>query len=111
MPGSQQVLQELAERYEVFVGTAAMEYPASFTPKFCWLAEHFPFIKPSHIVFCGDKSILSSDFLIDDNARHFSHFCGQGVLFTAPHNANVSGYPRVDNWEDVRQMFLRDFCQ
>lgn len=106
MSGSQQVMQELVERYEVFIGTAAMEFPGSFTPKFHWLSTHFPFIDAEYIVFCGDKSILASDFLIDDSARNFKRFRGQGILFSAPHNTKINEYPRVDNWDQIRRMFL-----
>lgn len=106
MKGSQQVMQELTERHEVFIATAAMEYPGSFAAKFQWMSKYFPFIPPNNIVFCGDKSILSADYLIDDNDRHFRRFRGQGVLFTAPHNLNVSGYPRVNGWVEVGRMFL-----
>lgn len=52
--GSQQVISDLTERYEVFVTTSAMEYPTSFTAKFRWLKEHFPFVPASNKVFCGD---------------------------------------------------------
>jgi hypothetical protein len=31
--------------------------------------EHFLFTPDSHLVFCGDKSIIAADFLIDDNAH------------------------------------------
>jgi len=106
MPGSQEVIRKLMDRYEVFITTAAMEVPASFGAKYEWLGKHFPFIPHTHIVFCGDKSILNADFLIDDNARHFKHFRGEGILFTAPHNVHITGYRRVKNWEEVRQMFL-----
>src|SRR5579875_770960 len=51
MPHAQRVLERLQERYEVYIATAAMEVPTSFTAKFEWLKEHFPFIRPSHIVF------------------------------------------------------------
>jgi 5'-nucleotidase len=107
MEGSQLGMLQLTEKHEVFIATAAMEYPGSFAAKFQWLARHFPFIPPSHIVFCGDKSILSADYLIDDNDRHFHRFRGQGVLFTAPHNLNVTGYPRVNGWAEVNRMFLK----
>jgi 5'(3')-deoxyribonucleotidase len=105
--GSQLGVLELTEKHEVFIATAAMEYPGSFAAKFQWLGRHFPFIPPSHIVFCGDKSILSADYLIDDNDRHFRRFHGQGVLFTAPHNLNVTGYPRMNGWVEVQRMFLK----
>ena len=75
--------------------------------KFEWMHEHFPFIPDSHLVFCGDKSILNADFLIDDRARHFRRFKGEGILFSSPHNALVTAYRRVDNWLDVEKMFLK----
>lgn len=106
MPDSQRVIARLMERYEVFVTTAAMEVPTSFAAKFRWLEEHFPFIPASNVVFCGDKSIIRADYLIDDNARHFQNFVGQGVLYSAPHNAHVEGYPRVKDWREVEKMFL-----
>lgn len=106
MPDSQEVLSQLSGRYEVFITTAAMQFPNSFTAKYEWLQEHFPFIPSSHVVFCGDKSIIRADYLIDDHSYHFEHFSGQGILFTSPHNLGVTRYPRVDNWRDVAAMFL-----
>jgi len=114
MPESQRVLERLQSRYDIFIATAAMEVPSSFTPKFNWLARHFPFIPTSHIVFCGDKSILRADFLIDDNPRQLrlfhSNILGdsprEGILFSSPANAFVTGFRRVDNWRDVEKMFL-----
>jgi hypothetical protein len=64
-----------------------MDVPTSFDDKFAWLREHFPFIPPSHIVFCGDKSVLDVDYMIDDEPRHFARFRGTPVLFSAPQNA------------------------
>ena len=69
MPDAQRVLNALQSNYEVFIATAAMEVPTSFNSKYRWLGQHFPFISPMHIVYCGDKSILSADYLIDDNPR------------------------------------------
>jgi 5'(3')-deoxyribonucleotidase len=106
MPGSQEVIQALQREYEVFITSSAMEVPESFTAKFGWLERHFPFVRPSHIVFCGDKSVLATDFLIDDTPRHFKRFRGEGILFSAPHNRGVTGYRRAESWEDVRGMFL-----
>jgi len=114
MPDSQRVIERLQSRYDIFIATAAMEVPSSFTAKFHWLARHFPFIPTSHIVFCGDKSILRADYLIDDNPRQLKLFAQtregekprEGILFTSPANANVTGFRRVDNWLDVEKMFL-----
>jgi 5'(3')-deoxyribonucleotidase len=106
MAGAQFVLQELLEKYEVFITTAAMEYPNSFAEKYDWIKEHLPFFPDSHIVFCGDKSVINADYLIDDTPHHFTRFVGQGILFTASHNVHETRYPRVDNWSDVRKRFL-----
>lgn len=107
MKDSQQVIRQLTEQYEVFITTAAMEFPTSFTAKYEWLREHFDFIDDMHYVFCGDKSVIHADYLIDDNVRHFDRFMGQGILFTAPHNVNETGYVRVDSWLEASDYFLR----
>jgi 5'(3')-deoxyribonucleotidase/uncharacterized protein with PQ loop repeat len=107
MPGCLEVVRELAARHDVFIVTAAMDVPCSFDAKFRWLQRHFPFIPPAQIVFCGDKRIIDADYLIDDRARHFAGFRGRPLLFSAPHNAGISRYPRVDSWKDVRDVFAR----
>jgi 5'-nucleotidase len=105
MPDSQEVLSQLATRFEIFIATQAMVVPNSLGPKYRWLQRHFPFIPPTHYVFCGNKSILRADYLIDDQPRNFAQFEGQGILYTAPHNLTVTGYTRVDNWRQVAAFF------
>ena len=107
LPECQAVVRQLAERHEVFIASAAMDVPCSFEAKYQWLRRHFPFIPPSHIVFCGDKSILNADYLIDDRTRHFARFTGAPVLFSAPHNSAETAYPRVSSWNEVRDHFGR----
>ena len=107
LPDCQEVVSELADRYEVFIASAAMDVPRSFDAKYRWLRRHFPFIPPSHIVFCGDKTIVDADYLIDDRPRHFAKFRGQALLFSAPHNAGATGYTRVASWKEVREHFAR----
>jgi 5'(3')-deoxyribonucleotidase len=106
MPDAQRVMQRLQHNYEVFIATAAMEIPTSFAQKYRWLEKHFPFIPPSHIVYCGDKGILRADYLIDDNPRQLQRFQGTGILYSSPHNARVKGFKRVKNWLEVEQLFL-----
>lgn len=108
IPDSQRVIETLTQKHEVFITTAAMEFPLSFDAKFRWLAAHFPFISPMNIVFCGNKSILNADYLIDDNARHFAHFRGEGILFSAPHIQNVTGFRRVNSWQEIDALFASD---
>jgi 5'(3')-deoxyribonucleotidase len=106
MPESQRVMQRLQHNYEVFIATAAMEIPTSFAQKFRWLEKHFPFIPPSHIVYCGDKGILRADYLIDDNPRQLQRFQGTGILYSSPHNMKVKGFKRVKDWLEVEKLFL-----
>ena len=106
MPDAPRVLAELQRHHEIFIASAAMEVPSSFNAKYRWLERHFPFIPHTHIVFCGDKSILRADFLIDDNPRQLQRFQGEGILFHSHHNVNVTGFTRVRNWLEVEQLFL-----
>ena len=105
MPDSQQVLKSLSSRFEIFIASQAMVVPNSLGPKYRWLQRHFPFIPPTHYVFCGNKSILRADFLIDDQPRNLLHFEGLGLLYTAPHNLTATGFTRVDNWQQVAEYF------
>ncbi len=106
IPGSQEVLHRMAGRYEIFIATAAMAFPNSFGAKFRWLRRHFPFLSPHNFVFCGDKSILHANFLIDDMPYNLASFRGEGILFTSPHNLGNADHRRVDSWQDVADIFL-----
>ncbi|HET7104592.1 MAG TPA: 5'-3'-deoxyribonucleotidase [Terracidiphilus sp.] len=105
MPGSQEVLQSLSDRFEIFIATQAMTVPNSLGSKYRWLQRHFPFIPPTHYVFCGNKSILRADYLIDDLPRNLLRFEGHGLLYTAPHNLGAEGFTRVNNWHEVADFF------
>ncbi|GAA4409478.1 5'-3'-deoxyribonucleotidase [Nibrella viscosa] len=106
MDGAQEVVNRLMERYEVFIATAAMEFPNSFADKYEWLAEHFPAIHWRNIIFLGDKSVLNTDYLIDDLPRNLHTFSGEGLLFTALHNRHETDYKRVNNWQEVAGLLL-----
>ena len=101
MAGAVEAIHALSARYEIFVASAAMEHPVSFTAKFEWLREHFPDIAPSHCVFCGDKSVLGVDYLIDDSPYQLVQFRGQPIIFTAPHNVHETRFRRVADWPDA----------
>ena len=108
LPDAQDVIRDLASRHDVFIVSAAMDVPCSFDAKYRWLQRHFPCIPPAQIVFCGDKSIVDADYLIDDRPRHFARFKGRPLLFSAPHNVADTRYERVTSWAEVRALFMRD---
>lgn len=105
IPDSQRVLEDLSVRFEIFIATQAMVVPNSLGPKYRWLQRHFSFIPSTHYVFCGTKSILRADYLIDDQPRNFIRFEGTGLLYSAPHNLEITGFVRVNNWLEVADYF------
>jgi 5'(3')-deoxyribonucleotidase len=105
MPGSQQVVKELCEKYDVYIVSAAMEFPNSLIDKYNWLAEHFPFIHWKNIIFCGNK-IVDVQIMIDDRIRNFAGFNGRPLLFSSPHNHFITEYERVNNWQEVADKLL-----
>lgn len=105
MERSQMVIERLTKKHEVFVTSAAMDHPNSFPAKYVWLKKHFPFIPDKNIVFCGDKSIIRADFMVDDSVPNLEVFSGQGIVFTAPHNVFNTDFPRVNGWLEVADYF------
>lgn len=101
---SQEMLQNLSRHYEIYIATAAMEYPNSVAFKYQWLRKHFDFLEPLNFVFCGHKNIINADFLIDDNERHLKKFEGRGIVFSALHNTDLTGYRRLDNWKMAQSL-------
>ena len=102
VPGSRDILKRLNEKYEVFVVSAAMEFPTSLDDKREWLNEHFPFISWRQIVFCGSKEIVKAEIMIDDHLKNLDKFEGDTFLFSQPHNRRLqTSHRRVDSWEEI----------
>lgn len=106
LPDAQRVIERLSQQYEIFITTAAVEFPRSLTAKLEWLKAHFPYISPMNIICCGSKGIINADYLIDTDVQHFSQFAGESILFTTEQNQHETGYTRVDNWCDIERRFL-----
>ncbi len=106
MENSVEVLKEINERYELFIVSAAMEFPNSLKEKLEWMQEHFPFIGWRQITLCGDKRLVYGDYMIDDHVRNLQHFNGKKYLYTSAHNLDVTEYERLNNWEEAAKVFL-----
>lgn len=107
MPDSIEVLKEMNQRYEVFIVSAAMQFPNSLKDKWDWLQDHFPFFTWQQVTLCGDKKVVYGDYMIDDHVRNLKDFNGQKYLFTSAHNLDVTGYERLNNWQDAAKVFLQ----
>lgn len=99
--GAQEGLKRLMENFEVYIVSAAMQFPQSLPEKYDWLSEHFPFISWTNIVFCGDKSVIGTDYMIDDHVKNLDFFKGKPFLFTASHNIEIDRHARVNNWKEA----------
>ncbi|MEN9571770.1 MAG: hypothetical protein RL172_3001 [Bacteroidota bacterium] len=106
--GSQKVLEQLNKCYELFIVSSATEFPQSLTEKQEWLNEHFPFITWKQMVFCGIKTVIKGDIMIDDHYKNLDYFSGQTILFTQPHNygSPEKQHTRVNNWSDIAALLL-----
>jgi 5'(3')-deoxyribonucleotidase len=106
MPDALEVLKKMNEKYELFIVSAALEFPNSLKDKFDWIAQNLPFISWKQICLCGTKSIIQTDIMIDDRARNFSHFKGRKILYTCHHNMFEKDYERVSNWKEIETKLL-----
>ena len=109
MADSQEILKRLNEQYEVFIVSAATEFPLSLTEKQAWLNEYFPFITWQQMVFCGSKDIIQADIMIDDHFKNLNSFKGPvSILYTQPHNAYADNgrHKRVHDWKEIAALLL-----
>ncbi|MEO5907612.1 MAG: 5'(3')-deoxyribonucleotidase [Ginsengibacter sp.] len=106
MPDADRVMKKLNEKYELFIVSAALEFPNSLIDKFNWIEKNLPFISWKQICFCGTKSLIQTDIMIDDRTRNFSHFKGRKILYTCHHNILEKDYERVSNWKEIESKLL-----
>lgn len=103
---SQEVMKALSDKHEVYIASAAMQFPNSLKEKSEWLDEFFPFIPWQQRILCGHKHILKGEVLIDDRSYNLQNFEGKGLLFASPHNSNTKGFNRVASWKEIATILL-----
>jgi 5'-nucleotidase len=109
MPESQRVMERLYQQYEVFIVSAATEFPQSIKEKIEWLNEHFPYIGWERMCFCGSKTIIEADIMIDDFFKNLDPFKGDtSILFTQAHNfgQDAGRHQRVQSWLEIEALLL-----
>jgi 5'(3')-deoxyribonucleotidase len=100
------VMEALSKKHNVYIATAATQFPNSLKEKCDWLDEHMPFITWQHRIMCGHKFILRGDLLIDDHSYNLERFAGDTLLFDSPHNQHETDYQRVYNWLEIAERLL-----
>ena len=106
MLDAQEVIKNLYGKYEIFIVSAATEFPNSMSEKLEWLEDYFPYIGWSHTVFCGHKWMIRADYIIDDHEKNLINFMGTGLLFDAPHNKHITDFQRVNSWKEVEKLLM-----
>lgn len=108
MEGSREVMEKLNTNYDIVVVSLATELPNSLTDKIMWLRDNFPFISWKQIVFCGDKSLIRADILIDDHPKNLDKFTGKTFMFTQPLNLLVNNekHTRVSSWSEIEKTLM-----
>jgi 5'-nucleotidase len=101
IPGAREGMETLCAEHDVYIASAATEFPGSFVDKLNWLETRLPQIPRQRVIFCGEKSVLDVDYLIDDTPGHFAGLRGVGLLFDAPHNRGDKQHYRVHGWSEV----------
>lgn len=109
MEGAREAVLALSGKYDIYIVSAAMEFPQSLIEKYEWLQEHFPFISWRNIILCGDKSIISTDYMIDDHVKNLDVCKGKTLMFTAGHNAGIDNHTRVNTWKEVIAFLEKEY--
>lgn len=104
--GSVEVMKYLNDKYDLYIVSAATEFPNSLLDKRAWLSEYFPYISWKQIIFCGRKDPVKGDIMIDDHGKNLDPFDGEKIMFTQPHNVFVddTNYKRVNSWEEIKNI-------
>lgn len=91
--------------YRVVFVTASS--PEQSGRKYRWLLEKGYVHKRSDYYEALDKSLIATDYLIDDNPDNVVSAFGQGIVFTKPWNRLLINYPRVNNWTEIIDYFAK----
>ena len=74
--------------------------------KYKWLCDYGLIENRKDYIESLDKSLVKTDYLIDDNPENVVSALGQGIIFTKEWNKSLIGYPRVNNWTEIIKYFV-----
>ena len=106
-PLAYDTMQWLCERADVYIVSAYAKRPRQCVEKFEWVERELDFFPTNRIVFTSDKSIIATDYLIDDGPPNLLNFLGQSIVYDQPWNRGAELYhlPRMLSWMDIRSFF------
>ncbi|MCL2229369.1 MAG: hypothetical protein FWC00_06130, partial [Firmicutes bacterium] len=95
-PREIEILKRLNDKYDMSICSDYITPEVAWeSGKFCGdklalIRHNFPFMTPDKVMFVPNKKCLACDIQIDDRLSQLSPFAKQGILFTAPHNAEIT---------------------
>jgi 5'(3')-deoxyribonucleotidase len=107
-PYAQEVTKWLSQYFNLFVVTAY--HPVTCLDKADWIGEFFPHIPQKNIIFCNDKGLVHTKFLVDDGSHniidyHNSNKSGLPIVFDAPWNRTLENkFIRAYDWLDAKEI-------
>ena len=99
--GTLEFVPLLAKHFELHIVTAY--HPVACADKARWIKFFFPCIPERNIIFCNNKHLIGTDFLIDDGYHNLEKFKGVPIIFDRPWNRQIptNTINRVNNWSDI----------
>ena len=99
--GAQEGIAILAKKYDIYVVSAALEFPHSLASRCVFIEQNFPELTWRKLIFCANKPLIKADILLDDMTENLVGFGANGFLFTAYHNAAIDHPNRLNSWKEV----------
>ena len=106
---SQSVTNELSKKYDLYVVTAY--HPKTVVDKVEWIQTYFPHIDSRKVIFCNNKGLINTDWLIDDGAHNILDYYNNGgknpIVFDRPWNRDLSlQFKRASDWLNIGSILL-----
>ena len=116
---AKEVLEELNEKYNLFIGTSYI-FPEAIDKsgivlkqKHEFLIDNFPYLNPHNFILGSNKEVLNMDIKIDDKIDNLKN-AKVKLLYTAYHNENLSNIflkqnniTRVEDFNDIKKLLLK----
>jgi len=104
--GAKEGIAILAKQYDIYILSAALEFPNSLAARCAFIEQHFPELSWKKVIFSANKPLIKADFIVDDMVENLKGFGDRGFLFTAYHNANVEYPYRVSSWNECVEKLI-----
>lgn len=100
----------LSKYFDLHIVTAY--HPNTCVDKTNWIKEYLPHINSRNIIFCNNKGLIDTDYLIDDGHHNIIDFKNKGIVFDAKYNRHLGEeYTRAYDWLDIHDFFTKELVE